>query len=58
MALEDFDARAALQPAEDELCSLATTVIDNSAGDDGLFRDLDAWMSAHGLLATGERAHG
>lgn len=50
MSAEDFDARAALQPSEDELCSLASLVIDNAAGDDSLFAALDAWMADKGLL--------
>ena len=50
MSAEDFDARAALQPSEEELCSLASLVIDNAAGDDSLFSALDAWMADKGLL--------
>lgn len=50
MSAEDFDARAALQPSEEELCSLASLVIDNAAGDDSLFAALDAWMADKGLL--------
>lgn len=50
MSAEDFDARAALQPSEEELCALASLVIDNTAGDDSLFASLDAWMADNGLL--------
>lgn len=50
MSAEDFEARSALQPSEEELCSLASLVIDNTAGDDSLFAALDAWMADKGLL--------
>lgn len=50
MTADDFDRRAEVQPSEKELCALASTVIDNSAGDDALFRTLDAWLDEHGLL--------
>ena len=48
---EDFDNRAALQPTEEELCALASVVIDNTAADDTLFSALDAWLEQHGLQA-------
>ena len=50
MSAEDFEARASLQPSEEELCSLASLVIDNASGDDSLFAALDAWMADKGLL--------
>ena len=50
MGAEDFEARSALQPSEEELCSLASLVIDNTAGDDSLFAALDVWMADKGLL--------
>ena len=48
---EDFDSRAALQPTEDELCALASVVIDNTAADDSLYSALDAWLEQRGLQA-------
>ena len=45
----DAERRIALQPSEEELMALATCVIDNSAADDTLFEQLDAWCSAHGF---------
>ena len=50
MEPSDFDARCACQPDESLLCSLATTVIDNAAGDSSLFEQLDAWLARHGLM--------
>jgi len=50
MEPSDFDARCACQPDESSLCRLATTVIDNAAGDSSLFVQLDAWLARHGLL--------
>lgn len=49
MSADDFDARASRQPSEEELQALATTVIDNTAADDGLFLELDAWLADRGL---------
>lgn len=49
MSEEDFDARAACQPTEEELCSLASIVIDNTAADDSLFRALDDWAASGGI---------
>lgn len=49
MAPEDFDARAAVQPSEHELCALATRVIDNTHGDASLFAELDVLLAEHGL---------
>lgn len=46
----DFDARSSCQPDEAHLCGLATTVIDNTLGDDSLFVQLDTWMDEHGFL--------
>lgn len=50
MEPSDFDARSACQPDESSLCRLATTVIDNAAGDSSLFEQLDAWLARHGLM--------
>lgn len=50
MDADDFDARAAVQPTEDELCALADTVIENMGDAAGLQRSLDAWLAHHGLL--------
>lgn len=47
---QDFDRRAALQSSEEELCGMATRVIDNSQADDSLFDALDAWLSMKGLV--------
>lgn len=52
MDADDFDARAAVQPAEDELCALADTVIENTGGATDLQRSLDAWLARHELLQT------
>ena len=49
MEPSDFDARSACQPDEASLCNLATTVIDNAAGDNSLFDQLDAWLVRHGF---------
>ena len=49
MSEEDFDARATCQPTEEELCSLASFVIDNTAADDSLFRALDDWAASRGI---------
>ena len=49
MESSDFDARSACQPDEASLCNLATTVIDNAAGDNSLFEQLDAWLACHGF---------
>lgn len=46
----DFDARSSCQPDETHLCELASTVIDNTLGDDSLFVQLDAWIAQHGFL--------
>ena len=50
MEPSDFDARSACQPDESALCNLATTVIDNAAGDNSLFEQLDAWLARHGFV--------
>ena len=49
MGSSDFDARSACQPDEASLCNLATTVIDNAAGDNSLYEQLDAWLARHGF---------
>lgn len=49
MEPSDFDARSACQPDEASLCNIATTVIDNAAGDNSLFEQLDAWLARHGF---------
>lgn len=48
---DDFDARAAAQPSEDELCTLADTVIANEGEPEELKALLDAWLVEHDLLA-------
>lgn len=53
MDASDFDARASLQPTEDELLVMADTPIDNSAGDDTLFKALDMWIAEHGIDLSG-----
>lgn len=58
MTGDDFDARSACQPSEEELCALATTVIDNSDGSYALFAALDAWLSRHGFSQGGDVSHG
>lgn len=45
MDAEDFDRRADVQPSEEQLCGLATMVIDNTVADDCLFHTLDAWIA-------------
>ena len=55
MEPSDFDARSACQPDETSLCSLATTVIDNEAGDNSLFEQLDAWLSRHGFSDVADK---
>ncbi len=54
MASGDFDRRAEVQPSEEELCALASVVIDNSAADDSLFAELDAWLEGHGFVACNQ----
>ncbi|OUP08062.1 dephospho-CoA kinase [Collinsella sp. An2] len=44
MDSDDFDARSACQPSEDELRSMATVVIDNTSADNSLFAQLDRWL--------------
>ena len=51
----DFDARSACQPDELALCKLATTVIDNAAGDSSFFVQLDAWLACHGFGNAAEK---
>ncbi len=54
MSPEDFDARASVQPSEDELCALASCVIDNTAADDSLYVKLDTWLEDHGIQLDGK----
>ena len=49
MSEADFDRRAQIQPSEEELCSMASLVIDNGIDDDSLFRHLDDWLDSHGF---------
>lgn len=58
MCADDFDARAERQPSEDELCAMASLVIDNARADESLFVALRAWASSHGFIEpqTGEEA--
>lgn len=49
MEPSDFDARSACQPDEASLCNIATAVIDNAAGDNSLFEQLNAWLARHGF---------
>lgn len=56
MAAADFETRADVQPSEQELCALASTVIDNTAADDSLFDALDAWLENRGLLGRNNHA--
>lgn len=53
---DDFDARCGVQPTEDELCSMATKVIDNAQNDDSMFLGLDSWIAEHALLEEGSGA--
>lgn len=46
MSQDDFDARALCQPSEEELCAMATVVIDNTRADDSLFDSLDSWVQS------------
>ena len=55
MEPSDFDARSACQPDESALCNLATTVIDNAAGDNSLFEQLDSWLACHGFIDTANK---
>lgn len=61
MDADDFDARAERQPSEEELCSMASLVIDNTRADDALFDTLRSWAVSHGFIdaaAEGEGLHG
>ena len=46
MSAADFEARAAIQPSEDTLRSLATAVIENTGTELELHRALDAWVAS------------
>lgn len=54
MCADDFDARAELQPSEDELVMMADTAIDNSFGNDTLFASLDRWAADRGIDFSGK----
>ena len=56
MDAEDFDRRAAVQPSEAELASLATDVIDNAVPGDGLYEQLDRLLAGHVPAPAAERA--
>ncbi|MBE6469219.1 MAG: dephospho-CoA kinase [Coriobacteriaceae bacterium] len=45
----DFDRRAGVQPAEEDLAALADVVIDNTAAADSLFIELDRALAALGV---------
>lgn len=49
MTGDDFDQRAAAQPTEDELCAMASYIIDNTLADDSLFIALDEWLAQRGF---------
>lgn len=49
MSPKDFDARVSVQPSDEELCSLADTIIDNSSSIEDLERRLDTWMLERGV---------
>lgn len=49
MRADDFDRRAEVQPSENEIAAMADAVIDNTAADDSLMRELDAYLAAHGV---------
>lgn len=53
---DDFDRRAEVQPSEQELYALASTVIDNTVADDTLFDALDAWIDERGLMMRSNHA--
>lgn len=57
MSADDFDARAAVQPKEEDLCALASLVIDNTNADDSLFAALDSWLSAQRIELQGVESH-
>ena len=54
MAPADFDRRAALQPSEMELASLATIVIDNARESDDLFLQLRNLLLSRGVAIAKE----
>lgn len=49
MAADDFERRAEVQPTEDAIRAMADVVIDNAAGDDSLFSQLDAIVANLGV---------
>lgn len=58
MSLIDFENRVEHQPSEEELCRLATFVIDNTSADQSLYGELDRWLLSVGLdsLVKGGRS--
>lgn len=56
MSEDDFEARASKQPSEEELCAMASVVIDNSEAKNDMFDALDELLAQHGLLKA-EAAH-
>lgn len=54
---DDFDERADCQPSEEELCSYATVIIDNTAGNDSLIQALDQWLESRGIVLGQEVSH-
>lgn len=58
MTAEDFESRSAVQPSDEQLCSLARTVIDNTDADDSLFKSLDSYLREKGIsLACNGDSH-
>lgn len=53
MLLEDFESRCAAQPPEDELCALATCIIDNSGPADLIRVRVNDWLAQHGFVIEG-----
>ena len=52
MSPDDFDARSEVQPSEEELCSMADAVLDNTKADDSLFAALDAWLASKNIYLS------
>lgn len=49
MSLDDFERRAAIQPDEEELQAMASSVISNTGDYESLCVKLDAWLVQHGV---------